>query len=56
MNGAAVDAVNTASRTCSHLSYSAGSYFMMSRTANETMRFYRMAEGASVTTYTTVIG
>ena len=56
MNDGAVDATNTASKTLSHLDFSAKNYFMMNRTASSEICFWKMGGSSSVTTYTTVIG
>ncbi|MBQ1675370.1 MAG: hypothetical protein II069_04935, partial [Oscillospiraceae bacterium] len=56
MNGAAVDATNTASRTFTHLGFSTSNYFMIARNASNNVYFWRQTEGGSSTIYTTVIG
>ena len=57
MNGEAVDATNTASRTMTHLTFSEKHYFMVNRTANDNIFLWKQGEGGSSTTiYTTEIG
>ena len=56
INGAAVDATNTASRTFTHLGFSTSNYFMIARNASNNVFFWRQTEGGSSTVYTTVIG
>jgi hypothetical protein len=55
VNEGSVDAVNTASKTLSHLGFSAKNYFMMNRNADVELCFWKMGGTTSVTTYTTVI-
>ena len=56
MNGAAVDATNAASRTYTHLGFSAGNYFMLGRNADNNICFWKQTSGSSSTVYTTEIG
>ena len=56
MNGAAVDAVNAASRTNSHLSFNAKGYFMVGRAADANVFFWKTTGVTTSTVYTTVIG
>ena len=51
-NGAA-DAVNTAGRKLTHLSFSSGQYFMMDRTAAADLCFWKLQESGSAVVYTT---
>ncbi len=57
MNGEAVDATNTASRTFTHLGFNASNgYFTIARAAESNLCFWKLTEGSSSTVYTTVIG
>ena len=55
MNGEAVDATNAASKARPHLTFSTKGYFMVDRTANAEIFFWKLAGSTETTTYTTVI-
>ena len=56
MNETAADATNAASRTMPHLGFSTKNYFMVNRSASDSIFFWKLAGSGETTTYTTVIG
>lgn len=55
VNGTTVEPTNGASRTIPYLGFSANNYFMMNRTANPEICFWKMTDTQESTVYTTVI-
>ncbi len=55
VNGTAAEATNGASRTIPYLAFSAKGYFMIGRTADPEICFWKLTEAHETTTYTTVI-
>lgn len=55
VNGTAAEATNGASRTIPYLAFSAKGYFMIGRTADPEICFWKLAEAHETTTYTTII-
>lgn len=55
VNGTAAEATNGASRKIPYLGFSANNYFMISRTANPEIFFWKLAPAQEATVYTTVI-
>ncbi len=56
VNGTVVEAANGASRTIPYLGFSANNYFMINRTANPDVCFWKAAGTNDSVIYTTVIG
>ncbi len=55
VNDTAAEATNGASRTIPYLGFSANNYFMVSRTANPEIFFWKQTEALETTVYTTTI-